>query len=108
MNALFIDPGALRHELSLQELREEEGGDAFSWIERARVFAMIEPADARSNFGAGRWLESASHRITLRHRGDVASGMRFDKAGRLFTILTVTDPDESRRYLVCRVKELKS
>lgn len=84
------------------------GGDAWRWTERARVFAMIEPVEATSRFGAGRWLESATHRITLRHRGDVRSGMRFEKAGRPFDILTVTDPDETRRYLVCRVKEDKS
>jgi SPP1 family predicted phage head-tail adaptor len=35
----------------------------------------------------------------------VASGMRFTRAGRIFDIVTVHDPDETGRYLVCRVKE---
>jgi head-tail adaptor len=31
--------------------------------------------------------------------------MRFRKGVRLFEIVTVHDPDESGRYLVCRVRE---
>jgi head-tail adaptor len=31
--------------------------------------------------------------------------MRLSRLGRGFDILTVHDPDESGRYLVCRVKE---
>ena len=31
--------------------------------------------------------------------------MRFRRGGRFFTIDTIVDPDESGRYLVCRVTE---
>src|SRR5690606_2192056 len=102
------DPGRLRHELSLQRLEDAPGTDASEWVECGRIFAQIEPLDAHSQFGAARWLESATHRITLRYRADVASGMRFVKEVRAFTILTVTDPDETERYLICRVREEKS
>jgi len=42
----------------------------------------------------------------MRYRTGVASGMRFVKGTRLFEIVTVHDPDESGRYLVCKVKEV--
>jgi SPP1 family predicted phage head-tail adaptor len=65
----------------------------------------MEPLSAVSRFGADQTLETVTHRITLRHRDGVASGMRFRRQARLFDILTVHDPDESGRYLVCRVRE---
>ncbi len=74
-------------------------------LKTATLFARIEPVTATSVFGAGQTLESVTHRITLRRRDGVASGMRFARAGRIFDILTVHDPDESGRYLVCKVKE---
>jgi head-tail adaptor len=33
--------------------------------------------------------------------------MRLTKAGRVFEIVTVHDPDETGRYLVCRTKEVR-
>jgi SPP1 family predicted phage head-tail adaptor len=71
----------------------------------ATVFARIEPVSAESRFGAGQTLETLTRRITLRRRDGVASGMRFVRQGRVFEIVTVHDPDESGRYLVCRARE---
>jgi head-tail adaptor len=31
--------------------------------------------------------------------------MRFMKGARIFDILTIHDPDETGRYLICRVRE---
>lgn len=108
MAVLFIDPGELRTELALEAcstLPDGLGGFTEAWTETATLFARIEPVSATSVFGAGQTLESVTHRITLRRRDGVASGMRFARAGRVFDILTVHDPDESGRYLVCKVKE---
>jgi head-tail adaptor len=41
----------------------------------------------------------------MRHRDGVVSGMRLLKGSRVFEIITTHDPDESGRYLVCKVKE---
>jgi len=46
-----------------------------------------------------------THRVTRRHRGNVRAGMRFTRRDRIFEIATVHDPDETGRYLVCRVRE---
>src|SRR5690606_11373279 len=103
-----IDPGALRTELALEEamlVPDGMGGHAEEWGEIAIVFGMIEPVRASSVFGAGQTLESVSHRITIRYRQGVAGGMRLRRQDRMFDIVTVHDPDETRRYLVCRVNE---
>lgn len=108
MQATFINPGVLRTELALEvaaRIADDLGGFSESWAEVATVFARIEPLTAQSRFGAEQTLETVTHRITLRHRDGVASGMRFRRHERLFDILTVHDPDESGRYLVCRAKE---
>ena len=108
MRSVFIDPGALRSELSLQAASlapDGMGGHVEVWTETALVFALVEPVSQASRYGADQTLETLTHRITLRHRDGVASGMRFVKQGRVFEIATVHDPDESGRYLVCRVRE---
>ena len=108
MATLFIDPGMLRTEMALKScamVPDGLGGFGEGWTEVATLFARIEPVSAESNFGAGQTLETVTHRITLRYREGVASGMRLEKAGRVFDIVTVHDPDETGRYLVCRTRE---
>ena len=108
MATLFIEPGRLRTELSLRAvtaIADGLGGFDEEWNEVATVFGRIEPLAADSRFGADQTLETVTHRVTLRHREDVLSGMRFCRQGRVFAIVTVHDPDETGRYLVCRVRE---
>lgn len=108
MQTVFIDPGALRSELVLEvssSVDDGAGGRIESWGEVATLFAHIEPVEARSVFGGGQTLETTTHRVTLRFHDGVESGMRLRKQDRVFDILTVHDPDETGRYLVCRVRE---
>jgi len=105
---LNLDPGLLRVELALQEASltsDGMGGHTETWTTIATVFARIEPVGARSAFGADQTIETVTHRITIRRREDIRSGMRFVKYGRIFEIATVHDPDETGRYLVCNAKE---
>lgn len=108
MRSVFLDPGTLRNEFSLQAPSlnpDGQGGHSEIWSEIGTVFARIEPVQAQSRFGAGQTLETTTHRITLRWRADVTSGRRFVRLGRVFEILTVQDPDETGRYLICLVRE---
>jgi len=108
MRTLFIDPGALRSEFALQACTTAPdglGGHTETWAEVATVFARIEPVSASSMFGADQTLETVTHRITMRWRSGVTSGMRLARQHRIFDIVTVHDPDDSRRYVVCRVRE---
>lgn len=108
MQTSFIEPGMLRHEVSLQFAeRSDDGAGGFTenWSELATVFARIEPVGAKRLFAAGQRLEQATHHIIIRFRDDVTSGMRFEKSGRTFLIVNVTDPDETGRYLICITRE---
>ena len=108
MSRLFMDPGQLRTEMILQKAvthPDGTGGHAENWVEVATVFARIEPLRAESRFGAGQFLESVTHRVTLRFRGDVQSGMRFLRHGRALEIINVQDADETGRYLICLARE---
>ena len=108
MRGVAIDPGSLRHELSLQSVQQTTdgiGGYQETWNEVARVFGRVEPVSTSSFFRAAQRMEEATHRITVRYRADISSGMRFEKQGRGFLIMSVTDPDETERFLVCQTKE---
>ena len=109
MKARFIDPGRVRTQLSLEAVTRSPaglGGHAETWGEVASVMADLVPARADTRFGAGQRLETMTHDVTLRFRADVASGMRLRLGARSFDILTVHDPDETGRYLVCRTREI--
>jgi SPP1 family predicted phage head-tail adaptor len=109
MRTLFLDPGSLRSELSQQAntpVPDGLGGHTESWVEIATVFARIEPVSAASVFGPDRTVETVTHRITMRWRNGVAASMRFARQGRNFDIVTVHDPDDTGRYLVCRAREI--
>ncbi|MCR5858913.1 phage head closure protein [Mesorhizobium sp. J428] len=103
-----VDPGELRTELVLEEAsRTPDGAGGFteSWTQIATVFARLQAIVAREKFGADQTIEEVTHRVTIRHRPDVASGMRFVMGDRILSVLTVHDPDETGRYLVCRTRE---
>ena len=108
MKTEFIDPGSFRTELSLQQVTltaDGMGGNTEEWSVIATVFARVEPLTATAQFAAGQTLEEATHRVTLRHRANLSSGMRFVRGARVWTILSAHDPDETGRYLVCRTRE---
>lgn len=108
MRPLLIDPGALRTELSLEapaRVSDGQGGFAEGWAAAGSVFAMLEPVAAQGVFGADQALSQVTHRITVRARETLASGMRFRLGGRVFAILAVFDPDETGRFLSCRTQE---
>jgi SPP1 family predicted phage head-tail adaptor len=100
----------LRAELALERpagAADGMGGTAEAWELVATLFARLEPAGATGRPGAGGLVETVTHRVRLRHDGRVAAGMRFRLGERAFHILTVHDPDETGRYLVCGTREEK-
>lgn len=108
MRARRIDPGRLRLPLTLEALAavpDGAGGFSESWTALATLSAALEPVAAARRFGADQALATVTHVVTLRARPDLASGMRFTSSDRLFSIETVHDPDETGRFLVCRVRE---
>lgn len=107
-NVLFIDPGQLTSELALeamQPLPDGMGGYAETWSEIAMVWGRIEPVSStQKDFGA-RPQPEVTHRILMRFREDISTDKRLRKAGRIFALRSVHDPDESGRYLICLARE---
>ncbi|PYE88387.1 phage head closure protein [Phyllobacterium leguminum] len=108
MNTVFIDAGRFSSELALEQLQpvpDGIGGFTENWIEVATLWGRIEPVSDAARYFGGQPLEEITHRITLRSRDDMTSGMRLRKGTRCFMVLSVHDPDESGRYCLCRVRE---
>ncbi len=104
----FFDAGRLNQRLGLQQRVETpdlSGGIVVSFVEVAQVWGMLEPVGAAMRNLAQQSDETVTHRISLRYRDDIASGWRFTKGTRTFRIITVYDPDETGRYLLCRTEE---
>lgn len=108
MGARRIDPGRLRRLLTLEAatpIADGAGGFTTDWTVVATVHAALEPVAAVRRLGADQALPAVTHTVTLRARADMRSGMRFAAGDRRFSIETVHDPDETGRFLVCRVRE---
>ncbi|MFK3778259.1 phage head closure protein [Agrobacterium sp. NPDC089420] len=108
MNLVFLDPGKLTARLEL-EVRtgtpDGQGGAAESWAFLRSLWAAIEPVSETSHERASAEGVTITHRVWLAWRSDIAGGMRFRRAGRILNIRAVTDPDETRRFIVCRCEE---
>jgi SPP1 family predicted phage head-tail adaptor len=103
-----MDAGLLNHEMTLEERVETPdgaGGFTTVWTATATIWARLEPLEPAREAWAGRDAAEQTHRITIRFRDDVKQGMRLRKLTRLFPVLSVQDPDETGRYLVCRTRE---
>lgn len=110
MGAKAIDPGKMRHHATLQALAtvpDGAGGYTEQWTTVAFLFARLALARAASLSGADQVIEETLWRVTVRHRADVAPGMRLLLAARILTIRTVVDPDETGRYLELTAAELR-
>jgi len=108
MLTTFIDAGLLKHRVMLEQVIETPdgfGGMIVTWSEVAAIWVGIDSVRAAMRHLAQQSSETVTHRITLRYRKDIASGWRFKKGERIFKIITVHDPDETGRYMVCRTEE---
>lgn len=111
MNVMFIDPGRMHHDLLLEEMQPESdglGGYSENWIEIRRLWVNIEPISATSRFYAEKHHQEITHRFMMRYTPEPKQGMRFRKAQRCFIILNSYDPDETKRYTTCLVREVVS
>lgn len=108
MNLTFLDAGQLTARLDLEtpvETPDGQGGATVSHTVVSSHWARIEPVSAELAELGHVDRQAVTHRIWIRHAGGISAGRRFRKGARIFDILTVHDPDETGRYLVCRVKE---
>lgn len=110
MKRPILDPGAFTARLTLErtvDVPDGQGGVIRTHAEVGAVWARIEPVTAGRDSAAGAQAMTVTHRIWLRHRDDLESGMRMRKGARRFEIRTFRDPDETGRYLICECEEME-
>lgn len=108
MNLVFLDPGRLTARLDLEmrtDVPDGQGGATQGWSVVRSLWAAIEPVSEASHERASAEGVTITHRVWLVFCSGVAVGMRFRKGRRILAIRAVMDPDETRRFLVCRCEE---
>lgn len=104
----FLDPGLLDRRAVLEEPAgdvDAMGGRDLNWREVADLSAHLEPVRADAGERFERREMRLAHRVTIRHRDGVRHGMALRFGQRRLLIREVRDPDERRRYLICRCEE---
>ena len=108
MAAVFLDPGLLskRARLEIGDLvSDEAGGAAAVWRELRELSVHVEPVSIEARQRFDREEATVTHRVVCRAVPEVARGLSFVLGERRLTIVSVHDPDESGRYLLCRCEE---
>jgi SPP1 family predicted phage head-tail adaptor len=103
-----LDPGRMTARMDLEipvEVSDGQGGARRTFANAATLWALIEPRMAILTGGRDEAVADIEHDVWIRYRTDIAKGMRFRKGNRLFGVISAFDPDETRRYLVCRCRE---
>ena len=102
--------GVMRQRLSLDaavESTDESGALQTTWSSLGDIWGQIVPASSGDRFLADRQEETITHRILIRWRSEVQSGVRFRLGDRTFAVRSAFDPDERQRVLICRCEEIK-
>ena len=105
-----FDPGAFTARLALERpvaAPDGQGGAVTTYASVGSAWARIEPVSSDRAVAAGADAMVRTHRIWLRHRHDIESGMRLWKGMRLFEVRAFRDPDETGRYLLLDCVELE-
>ena len=84
------------------------GGVLRSYASGPQVWGAMEMLSGHERIRADRPEQALTHRITLRYREGVTGAMRLTLGLRRFAIRATSDPDGSRRDLVCLVEEVRA
>lgn len=111
MNAV----GGLRSRVTLQapvDVVDDNGGVSRSYASIGDVWAEILPESVvgrlvEDRFIADRMEEGVTHVIRIRWRDGVDAQMRFALGARVFVVHALLDPNERKRFIVCRCEEIK-
>ena len=63
------------------------------------MYAAIRPLSSSEQLYHRQLKSRVTHRIRIRHRGDVTADMRFSGNGRIYHILSVTDTEMTGVWL---------
>ncbi|MBO0661830.1 phage head closure protein [Jiella sp. MQZ9-1] len=108
MAPLFLDPGLFNRRVALDQpviAADGAGGGTTDWQELRAVSVRIEPVSVTTRERFDQREAMITHRVLMRANAVVKRGMSFRLGARRLVIVSVHDPDESGRYLVCRCEE---
>ena len=106
--SLSIGARARRFVLELPLERPDGfGGVIRSYAPGPQVWGAMELLSGAERIRADRPEQALTHRITLRYREGVTGAMRLTSGLRRFAIKAASDPDGSRRNVVCLVEEIR-
>ena len=83
------------------------GGVIRTWQPGPVLWGSIEHLSARDRVEADKADAAVTHRVTLRHREGLGETTRLLLGPRRFRIRSSSDPDGTRRELVCLVEEMR-
>lgn len=100
--------GALHYQVKIERLvdgKDAMGAPVSAWEPHVIVWADIRDISGREYMAAGQVVGDATTQIIIRHRGDVAAGMRAVElvSGRIYDITAVlSDARRTRETLMAR------
>jgi SPP1 family predicted phage head-tail adaptor len=102
----MIDPGRLRHRLTLEqpvETPDGAGGALRTYAAAATVWAELTPTHARAALAADVRGANVTHRIVIRAGPAVTTRHRFREGSRIFEIVALREREG--RFLEIEVEE---
>lgn len=103
-----IEPGELRHRVSLQEDQgstiDTHGQRTESWQTIATVWAKVEPITGNEFYWAQQVVGESDTKVTIRYREGVDNTKRFLYGSQVLNIVNVSDIEARRRKIVCLCK----
>ncbi len=105
---MTIDAGKLREPLELMQptrTKDAVGGTAVEWNLLADVWGEVVGAGGGETFDGVQVSAETTHVVTIRHRTDVTTDMRFNWDSRVLEILSLSDPDGRREFLILQCVE---
>lgn len=101
--------GAMRLRLAIEtplDTPDGAGGVTRAWANAGACWGALTPLSGTERLVADRPETAFDHRIELRWRAGLRAGHRLRAGERVFAIRVLTDPDGSRRRLVCLAEEI--
>lgn len=106
----MLEVGPMRHRIKVQRQSEGEnefGQDNGEWTEVGTYWARLTALTGRELETARQIRPEVSIRIIMRAGADVKAEDRLTHGGRIFSIVSVIDPEERGRFLQIDCSEWK-
>lgn len=82
------------------------GGNTSAWVDAFSTWGTLEPVRDRERWAGEQVQREVTHNTRIRYRTGVTTGMRFQHAGRTFSITGVIDEGEQHAVLVINAREV--